>query len=105
MYAHFNRALPGDVTNIFAIGAGAEIFLNERFSIIAEYYPVFGERPAGTDNAFSLGLNIITGGHVFQLFFTSTEWHLEQYVLANNDHQFWAGDFRFGFNINRVFGL
>ncbi|HEX6982244.1 MAG TPA: DUF5777 family beta-barrel protein [Balneolaceae bacterium] len=103
MYAHFNDAEDG--TDLFAIGIGSELQLSERYSLIAEYYPVLGDRPAGAQNAFSLGLNIQTGGHVFQLFLTSTEWHLEQYILLNNDNQFWAGDFRFGFNINRVFGL
>lgn len=103
MYAHFNDAVDG--TDIFAVGIGSELQLSERYSLIAEYYPILGDRPADTNNAFSLGLNIVTGGHVFQLFFTSTQWHLEQYILVSNDTQFWAGDFRFGFNINRVFGL
>jgi hypothetical protein len=105
MYGHFNQVSPGNVNDLFAIGIGSEIHLSRRFSAITEYYPVIGDRNDGTKNAFSLGLNIETGGHVFQLFFTSTEWHLEQYVLANNRHQFWAGDFRFGFNVNRIFGL
>jgi hypothetical protein len=103
MYAHFNDA--GDGTNIFAIGIGSEVQFSDRLSLIAEYYPVIGERPIDTNNAFSVGLNIVTGGHVFQLFLASTQWHLEQYILLSNDNQFWAGDFRFGFNINRVFGL
>lgn len=105
MYGHFNQVAPGDVNDLFSIGIGSEIHLSNRFSVITEYYPVIGNRNPGTKNAFSLGLDIETGGHVFQLFFTSTEWHLEQFVLANNRHQFWAGDFRFGFNVNRIFGL
>ncbi len=105
MYGHFNQVTPGNVNDLFSIGIGSEIHLSNRISVITEYYPVLGDRNPGTHNAFSLGLDIETGGHVFQLFFTSTEWHLEQFVLANNRHQFWAGDFRFGFNVNRIFGL
>ena len=105
MYGHFNQVAPAEVNDLFAIGIGSEIHLSNRISVITEYYPVIGDRNPGTKNAFSLGLDIETGGHVFQLFFTSTEWHLEQFVLANNRHQFWAGDFRFGFNVNRIFGL
>lgn len=105
MYSHFSLARAGQQNNLFSVGMGAEIQLSNRFSLISEYNPVIGNRNAGTNNAFTLGLNIETGGHVFQLFFTSTQWHLEQYIVANNNEQFWNGDFRFGFNVNRIFGL
>ena len=105
MFAHFNNFLLANQNNYFALGLGAEIHLNKRFGVIAEYYPVVGENPPNTRNAFSIGLNIKTGGHVFQLFFTSTRWHIGQFIITRNEHQFWAGDFRFGFNVNRVFGL
>lgn len=105
MYARFNRFRESGKTGLFSVGIGSSIHLSNRYALTAEYYPVVGDRVDGTKNAFSLGLNIQTGGHVFQLFFTSTEWHVEQYVLSNNINQFWAGDFRFGFNVNRIFGL
>ncbi|MEL7834643.1 DUF5777 family beta-barrel protein [Fodinibius sp. Rm-B-1B1-1] len=105
MYGHFSTVAAGNVNNLFAVGMGAQINLSERYSLITEYYPVLGDKNPDTNNAFSLGLNIQTGGHVFQMFFTSTRWHLEQYVMAQNREQFWAGDFRFGFNVNRIFGL
>ncbi len=105
MYGHFSDISFIDINDIFAIGVGAEIHLSRRFALAGEYYPVIGDRPADTRNAFSLGLNIETGGHVFQLFFTSTEWHLEQFVMADNTDNFWAGDFRFGFNVNRIFSI
>lgn len=105
IYSYFNRAPQGRHKNLFSVGLGSEIRLSNRYSLIAEYFPVIGNKNNGTQNAFTLGVNIETGGHVFQLFFTSTEWHLEQYVLANNREQFWAGNFRFGFNVNRIFDL
>ncbi|MCW9706340.1 DUF5777 family beta-barrel protein [Fodinibius salsisoli] len=105
MYGHFNRYEDIGSTDLFSVGVATSLHLSKRFALMAEYYPVLGDRPAGTKNAFSMGLNIETGGHVFQLFFTSTDWHLEQYVMADNTEQFWAGDFRFGFNVNRIFGL
>jgi hypothetical protein len=105
MYGSFNNVSYIDGNEVFGVGVGTEIHLSRRLALTAEYYPVFSDRPADTQNAFSMGLNIETGGHVFQLFFTSTEWHLEQFVMADNSNQFWAGDFRFGFNVNRIFGL
>lgn len=105
MYGYYSSVSPGDENHLFALGMGSRIKFAKRYALIAEYYPVIGNRNSDTNNAFSLGLNIQTGGHVFQLFFASTRWHLEQYVIANNSDQFWAGDFRFGFNVNRIFGL
>lgn len=105
MYGYYSSVDPGEQNYLFALGVGTSIKLNKRFALIGEYYPVLGSRNPGTKNAFSLGLNIQTGGHVFQLFFASTQWHLEQYVIANNNEEFWAGDFRFGFNVNRLFHL
>lgn len=105
MWAHYNDVNAFETNDLFSIGIGSQIHLSKRYSLVAEYFPVLGDRNPNTKNAFTLGLDIQTGGHVFQLFFTSSSWHLEQYVLAQNNDQFWAGDFRFGFNINRVFGL
>lgn len=107
MYAHFNTgsSLTGEQENIMALGLGGEYHFNDRYALSAEYYPVLSDRNTGTDNAFALALNIETGGHVFQLFFASSNWHTEQYIIARNTDQFLSGDFRFGFNVNRVFLL
>jgi hypothetical protein len=105
MYAYFSSVQPTQQNHLFAIGTGSRFRISDRMALIAEYYPVIGNRNPGTNNAFSLGLNIRTGGHVFQLFLAAPEWHLEQYAIANNDNRFWGGDFRFGFNVNRIFGL
>lgn len=105
MHGYYSFVDAGHHNNLFALGMASQVNFSNRFSLMAEYYPVLGDKNPNTHNAFSLGLNIQTGGHVFQLFFASTRWHLEQYVIAQNREQFWAGDFRFGFNVNRIFGL
>lgn len=107
MFAHFNSLLVPDdqVPNLYAVGLGAEYHLSDRYALSGEYYPILSQRNKGTVNPFALALNIETGGHVFQLFFASSNWHTEQYILARNTHQFWKGDFRFGFNVNRLFFL
>lgn len=107
MYAHFNTVnnSAGNVNNLFSLALGGEYRLSRRYALMIEYYPVIGDRNPGTTNAFSLGLNIETGGHVFQLYFASSNWHTEQFVIARNTDNFWAGDFRFGFNVNRIFSL
>ena len=57
--------------DLFAIGAGARIKLTQRTSINVEYYyQLPGSKLPGTYNTFSIGYEIETGGHVFQLHFT-----------------------------------
>lgn len=105
MAAFYNRVPEGRQDQLYGAGIIASYNLNERFSLSAEYLPVIGDRNTSTEDAFGIALNIDTGGHVFQVFLASSQWHNEQYIMANNRDTFWGGDFRFGFNINRVFGL
>ena len=108
MYSHFNtvfiersggRVLEEE-NDHFAVGLAGHVVLSRRLALQVEYLPVFGARSDGTTDAFSLGLNIETGGHVFQLFFTTSQWLTEQHAIARN-----SDEFRFGFNVNRVFRL
>lgn len=105
LYSYFNTVTEDEVSGHFAVGTAAEYHFNRRLAGMVEYIPVIGDRSPGTKNAFTAGLNIETGGHVFQLYLSSAQWHTEQYVVARNRDAFWAGDFRFGFNINRLFGI
>lgn len=110
MVAHFNTVILG-VDNIepehthFGIGFAGRIKLDVRKSLTFEYLPVLGKRTPGTTNHFALGYEIETGGHVFQMFLMAGEWFTEQHLLARNTTDFFAGDFRLGFNVNRIFGL
>lgn len=86
-----------------ALGLAARYVLNNYVSVSAEYLPVIGDRSDQTTDTFSAAVNIETGGHVFQLFLTTSQWITPQYTVARNTDAFLDGDFRFGFNVNRVF--
>jgi opacity protein-like surface antigen len=59
--------------NIFAIGAGARVKLTQRSSVSIEYFYTFpGTRLPGTYPTFSVGYEIETGGHVFQVHLSSS---------------------------------
>ncbi|MEX0843950.1 MAG: DUF5777 family beta-barrel protein [Balneolaceae bacterium] len=105
MIAHFNRVNSGNENQLLGLGLLLSYQINNRFTVSTEYLPVLGNRNPSTYDAMAVALNIDTGGHVFQLFLTSSQWHNEQFIMANNRDRFWKGDFRFGFNIHRVFGL
>lgn len=110
MVSHFNtvkieRAGEIPENTHYGLGIGGRYAFDERKAITFEYLPVIGDRSPGTKNHFALGYEIETGGHVFQMFFMSGKWFTEQHLLARTNTNFFEGDFRLGFNINRVFGL
>lgn len=110
MVSHFNtvkieRAGEIPENTHLGLGIGGRYAFDERKAITFEYLPVIGDRSPGTKNHFALGYEIETGGHVFQMFFMSGKWFTEQHLLARTNTNFFEGDFRLGFNINRVFGL
>lgn len=85
--------------NQFALGAGGRYKLSKRISVNAEYIYNFN-RPGTSmfDNGYAFGMDIETGGHVFQLLFTNSESTNEPGFMSYAD-----GQLRFGFNIIRVF--
>ncbi len=110
MVSHFNTIVTetvdqDQVHTHFGTGFGGEFRLNMQHSFSFEYYTVFGDRNSGTMNPIAISWQIDTGGHVFQMFFMNGNWFTEQHLLARTTDDFFAGDFRFGFNVNRVFGL
>ena len=94
-------ARPNDVATV---GSGFRYKLNQRLSVNGEYH-VLLPRPIedGLNNSLSLGLDIETGGHVFQLHITNSRGMFERSFLAETAGRWQDGDLYFGFNINRVF--
>lgn len=100
-----------DPNDIYSMGIGGRIKLSKRVSFNAEYYytlpsSVVGD-PSSTkfDDSLSLGFDIETGGHVFQLFFTNSNLTYERGFITQTEGKWGKGDIRFGFNISRVFTL
>jgi hypothetical protein len=53
----------------------------------------------------SIGFDIETGGHVFQLHFTNSTGMTERAFITNTTGDWGNGDIHFGFNISRLFTL
>ena len=93
-------------SNVFAIGIAGTQRLSKRTSINAEYYYQLPDGKApGAHDVFSLGIDIGTGGHVFQLHFTNSIGLTEKSFITETTDQWSKGGVRFGFNISRVFQL
>jgi len=97
-----------DPNDLFALGAGGRIKLTKRISFNAEYYYLFNSgsyMSLKVYNPLSLGFDIETGGHVFQLIFTNSQAMIEKGFIGETTGNWGKGDIHFGFNISRVFTL
>ena len=92
--------------NVFALGFAGRVKLNKRLSINGEYIYVFPDQLAeGFRNSLSIGFDIETGGHVFQLHFTNSTSMIEKGFITETVGKWSDGGVHFGFNISRVFTL
>ena len=102
---HRNLAPGGEDNDVFLLGAGARYKVSNRVAIDLEYYHQMRDLPENLENTLALGVEIETGGHVFQLIFSNAVQMIEKGFLTETNDNFWDGDIHFGFNISRVFNL
>ena len=69
------------------------------------YYQLPGYKLVNSTNSLSIGFDIETGGHVFQLHFTNSQGMSERTFISETTGDWSKGDVFFGFNISRVFTL
>lgn len=95
-----------DPNDLFATGFGGRFKLSHRVSLNVDYFFVFNQNDAlPVHNPLSIGLDIETGGHVFQLHFTNAIGMNERAFLTETTNSWGKGDIQFGFNISRAFQL
>ena len=93
-----------DKNDILAMGFGGRYKLTQRFSVNGEYIYVLPNQISSTFyNSLSLGVDIETGGHVFQLHLTNSTSMLEPGFITESVGQWKKGGIHFGFNVSRVF--
>ena len=91
--------------NIAAIGIAATQRISKRMSINGEYYCRLNDYGSTAHNVLSFGIDLGTGGHVFQLHFTNSIGMTEKSFIGETMNRWQDGDVLFGFNISRVFQL
>lgn len=119
---HVNKVEDPSISNQhYALGAGGRYKLSQRVTLSAEYYYSFvesededgddddieanGAFPYPYRNALSLGVDIETGGHVFQFHLTNARGMVEKQFIAQNIGSWQKGDIFYGFNIARTFSF
>jgi hypothetical protein len=92
--------------DVVALGAAIRQKLNKRIAFNAGYvYVLPGQLADGYHNSLSIGFDIETGGHVFQLHFTNSTSMIEKGFIAETSGNWRNGGVHFGFNVSRVFTL
>ncbi|MBL7851683.1 MAG: hypothetical protein JNN04_12335 [Cyclobacteriaceae bacterium] len=104
---HYNLAPAPNMNNdVISLGVGGRLKLTKRVSLNTEYYyQLPSTQYAGTTNAFGIGFDVETGGHVFQLYFTNATGMTERTFISETTGNFFQGDIHFGFHLSRVFTI
>lgn len=88
----------------FAVGVGGRIKISTRWSLNADYgFHLNRNENSNFNNPFSVGIDLETGGHVFQMHFTNAQGMFEEGYIIQAQGDWGDGDFFFGFNLSRVF--
>ena len=92
--------------DVYLVGAGTRYKIAKRLSLNLDY-AVRVNLPEETQsiyqNPLTLGLDIETGGHVFQLHMTNSTGMTERTFINETTGEWGKGNIRFGFNVSRVF--
>lgn len=104
-YIHKNLVpLRTDQNDVFSVGLGGRLKLTQRTTVNAEYFYLLpGSAADNFQNCLSLGLDVETGGHVFQFRLTNAQPMFERAFITETTSKWLDGGIYFGFTINRVF--
>lgn len=88
----------------YAIGMGGRYKFAKRWSVNVDYAPHLNRASTSPYNdPLSIGVDLESGGHVFQMHFTNSQGIHEAGFLGNTTGNWGKGDIFFGFNLLRVF--
>ncbi|NOR88550.1 MAG: hypothetical protein GQ527_13175 [Bacteroidales bacterium] len=105
-FIHRNLVPEGQDNDVYAIGIGGRYKFIRRVAFTFEYF--YASNTAANDdlyNSLSIGFDVETGGHVFQLFVTNSKPMVEKGFIAETAGNWADGGVYFGFNISRVFAI
>lgn len=107
-YTHRNLVSNFDENGFFSLGVAARLQVTKVFGIIADATFPFSDL-RDSDNGYyppvGIGLEIDTGGHVFQLNLTNATGLMDTDYIPNTRSSWGDGEFRLGFTISRMFNL
>ena len=107
-YVQRNLVTFDDENGLFSMGIATRVQVSKVIGIIADATLPFSSLRT-TENGFypaiGIGLEIDTGGHVFQVNFTNATAVMETDYIPYTTSNWLDGEFRLGFTVSRVFNL
>ncbi len=106
--------LKTDPHDIYALGVGGRIRLSNRISLTIDWYHYFNGQKYFVSDGFknplnfdplAIGVDIETGGHVFQIHLSNSVGLNERAFILETYNNWLKGGIQLGFNISRVFQL
>lgn len=104
---HYNLVETTDLNNdVYALGVAGKYQLTKTIALTTEFYFNFPNQLAEQKtNSLSVGFDLNTGSHVFQLHFTNSAGMIEKAYIGETTGKWRNGDIHFGFNMVRTFKL
>lgn len=95
---------------IFLLPGPGRFMFNKHSSLVFDYYYIVSAyRMNNTTNPFynpvSIGYEVETGGHVFEINFTNASFLDENNIIPYTRDTWIKGGFKLGFSISRVFNI
>lgn len=106
-YVHRNFVeLSADKNDMAALGIGSRFKFSRRMALVVDAFPiVYGARSGYNQMPLSVGVDIETGGHVFQLHFSNARGMNEKAFITETTQKWGKGEVQFGFNLSREFTI
>ncbi|QGY42164.1 hypothetical protein GM418_00390 [Maribellus comscasis] len=90
--------------SLFTLGLGASVKVSKKVSVNLEYLHSFNNDYSNT-KPLSLGVDLDTGGHLFQLIVSNSQQMFGQYLYTHTSGDWGDGHVYFGFNLIRQFRI
>jgi hypothetical protein len=98
--------LQADKNNIYAMSIGGRYKFSKRMAFTWDYSHIITAMPqTNYSDPLGIGIDIETGGHVFQLHFSNAAGMNERALITETTGTWQKGNIRFGFNLSRVFQI
>ncbi|NBC83446.1 MAG: hypothetical protein GVY19_08695 [Bacteroidetes bacterium] len=94
--------------DLWSLGVGGRLKITPMVTLNAEVFLVDQTKVEAQENYYipvAFGVDIETGGHVFQLMVTNAQSMREGGFIGQTTGNWLEGDLHFGFNISRVFNI
>ena len=94
----------GEAHDVYALGLGGRLRVTRKMHVTADYFYAFNNAP-GARNPGAIGIDLVTGGHVFQVYLNNAKGIIEKEFLTNTPGNLGKGQVGIGFTVMRSFVL